>query len=88
VLGVGAVRQSSDRQRVRAECRARLKGQEWFRVAVGWTDVMSVEAAGEPVESWVRGHDLFRVQPRAFDSGIDRESFVGLVERYATVNSG
>jgi hypothetical protein len=29
-----------------------------------------------------------RVQTRAFGSGFDRESFVGLVERYVTVNSG
>jgi hypothetical protein len=91
VLGVGAVRRAGDRHhrhRVRAACRARLKGQEWFRVAVGWKDVTSVEAAGEPVDIWVRGHDIIRVQARAFDSGLDRESFVGLVERYATVNSG
>jgi hypothetical protein len=52
-------------------------------VLVEWADITSVEAGGEPVDIWVRGVDLIRVQARAFASAVDRERFVALVERYA-----
>jgi hypothetical protein len=60
--------------------RVRSLGDDF---TVGWGDVTAVAAAGEPVDIWVRGHDLIRVQARAFGSGMDREVFVALVERYA-----
>lgn len=106
VLGVGAVRRAGDRQRIKAECRARLKGEDWFRVevevgpegvwvrslgedvAVGWADVTGVETNGDPVDIWVRGPGLIRVQDRAFGSGMERERFVGLVERYTGARAG